>query len=1110
MKKKLQNLIPLSKPGIKKLLLTMKLSLIIVFLSVLQVSANMYSQITVNLDVQDKSICDVLKTIEQQSQVRFFYSDDLLVIDELIDVKADNKNIISVLDDIFLKSQLTYKTYDNNLIVIAPRELLQQQKVTGTVTDKDGVPLPGVNVVVTGTTQGAITDIAGKYNIEVPQDARSLTFTFVGTVSQEITIGTLTQINVTMAESAIGLDEVVVIGYGTQKKVNLTGSVESIKGTQIIKQPVSQTSQALVGLTPGLTAIQSSGQPGMDYSTLRIRGTGSIGASNDPLILIDGVAGNINIINPSDIDDISILKDAAAAAIYGSRASNGVILVTTKRAKTGKLSINYSNYIGWQKPTGLPKFVGALDFLKYSGESQAVIDEYAAGIISNPDLYPDTDWVKELFTENGFQQYHNMSISGGTESIKSVASISFVDQGANIINFNYKRYNGRFNTDLKLSDKIDINFDLSFSRSLTKAPSASLTYITREVFRDPPTCSAIHSDGSWGDGWQGQNGVAAARAGGSNTQLSNYFRGVIRINYSPIKDLKFSVLYTPEYNDGYNSHFSKMYQTIVDWTTKTTRNYPSRNTLSQRNEQSFTHNFNALATYNKTFNNHYFAALLGYEFIKYEYVTFGASRQDFILQDFEVLNAGSAATALNSGSATQSGLVSYFGRLNYAFKEKYLIEANVRSDASSRFASGNRVSVFPSFSGGWRLSEESFIKDLGLFSNLKLRASWGQLGNQQIRSDIPYESSIAIGSSDFPYASSIAIGSSNFLFNNAINTGAIQSVLANSAIKWETTETTNLGLDVGFLKQRLTLTAEYYIRKTKDILLPLPIPLVMGLSPSIQNAGDVENKGLDFSLGWRDVKGDFTYGAQLNFSDVKNKVTNLSGVGPIISGNYITEVGSPIGSIYGYESAGIFQNQAAIDEAPTQFGTLIPGNIQYKDQNGDGKINSDDRVIIGDPFPKMSYGLNLDASYKGFDLSVYFQGVGKRDVLLHQDAVWALFNAGKIQEWHVREFWSPENTAAQFPIIYATSSGSNDAQICSTWVFNASYLRVRNISFGYTIPKSVLKNISVNSLRVYFSGQNLFTFDNLPEGIDPLMPNNSNGSIFPVNKNFNIGVDVQF
>ncbi|MCE5346909.1 MAG: SusC/RagA family TonB-linked outer membrane protein [Bacteroidales bacterium] len=1085
----------------------MKLSTILMMVFTLSLSATGLGQFSFN--AEGIKVRDVFQIIENESSYRFFYNDDFEFVDKVVNLKVEDQNINQVLDKLLKLNDFSYQIFDNKLIVVSLKEDPQQSIVKGKVTDTKGNPLPGTTVQVKGTIQGIITDLNGNFSIDVANPNAILIFSFVGYIPKEIPVQNQTSISVILSEDIRGLEEVVVIGYGTQKKVDLTGSVESINGNQIARQPVAQTSQALVGLTPGLTAIQSSGQPGKDNSTLRIRGTGSIGASNDPLILIDGVEGDLNSINPNDIEDISILKDAAAASIYGSRASNGVILVTTKRAKSGKLSLNYSNFIGWQKPTELPKFLGALDFLKYSGESQSVIDNYAAGMVSNPDLYPDTDWVNEVFTESGFQQYHNMSVSGGNETIKSLASISFLNQGANIINYNYKRYNGRFNSDIKISNKIDINFDLGFDRSLTKAPVTSLTYVVRDTYRIPPIYSAIHSDGSWGDGWGGENPVAAVRDGGNSNSQSNYFRGILRANYTPVKDLKFSVMYSPEYNDGYNSSFTKMYQTIIDWEAKTKRNYPNRNGLSQSNSRSFTNNFNALATYNKVFGRHIFSVLLGYEFIKYDYSTFGASRQDFILDKYEVLNAGSAESDGNSGSATQSGLVSYFGRLNYSFNNKYLFEANLRRDASSRFASENRVSIFPSFSAGWRLSEESFIKNLDLFSNLKLRASWGQLGNQQI-------------GSDFPYASSISMGTSNFLFNNAIITGATQDVLANSAIKWETTETTNFGLDLGFLNQKLTLTAEYYIRKTNDILLRLPIPLVIGLSPSMQNAGNVENKGFDLSLGWKDDIGDFTYNARLNFSDVRNNVTNLSGVGPIISGNSITQVGSPIGSIYAYESVGIFQDAATITSSPTQFGSLIPGNIQYKDQltvdtdndhipdAADGKINSDDRVIVGDPFPRMSFGLDLSAAYKGFDLSVYVQGVGKRDVILQGDAVWALFNAGKIQEWHVRECWSQENTGAKYPIIKATSSGSNDAQMSSTWVFDASYLRVRNISFGYTLPKTLFNNKFVNSMRVYFSGQNLLTFDKLPQGIDPLIPNGTEGTLFPITSNFTFGVDVQF
>lgn len=985
----------------------------------------------------------------------------------------------------------------------------QTKSVGGRVTDAAGTPLPGVTVVVKSTSAGIVTGTDGSYSIaDVPENA-TLVFSFVGMKSQEIAVAGRNTVDVQMEEETIGLEEVVAIGYGTQKKVNLTGSVESIGGDQIARQPVAQTSQALIGLAPGLTAIQSSGQPGNDKASLRIRGIGSIGASNDPLILIDGVAGDINSIDPNDIADISVLKDAASASIYGSRASNGVILITTKRAQKGGISVSYKNYFGWQKPTTQPKFLGALDFLKYSGESQDKIDEYAANMKTNPDVYPDTDWVKEVFSEDGFEQYHNLSVNGGTGKIGVLASLSYTDQDANIPSYRYKRYNGRFNSDFRVSEKFSINFDLSFTKAENNQPTPELEYVVRQAYRLPPIYHAVHSDGSWGDGWGGQNPVAALHDGGYRNSFSNSFSGILKASYTPLEGLQFSAMYAPGYSDGYNKSFVRTYQTIMDWEAKTTRTVPDRNRLSQSNARSFTDNFNALATYSKRLNEHNFSVLGGYEFIKYEYEDFGASRTDFILQNYQVLNAGSEENDANNGRATHTGLVSYFGRANYSFKERYLLEANIRRDASSRFDKNKRVGVFPSFSAGWRLSEETFIKNLDLFSNLKVRASWGQLGNQQI-------------GSDFPYASSISLGSTNYVFNDAVATGAAQQVLANKDIKWETTETTNIGLDAGLLDQRLTLSVEYYSRKTKDILLQLPIPLVIGLDPSTQNAGNVENKGWDFSLDWQDKVGDLQYGAKFNFSDVRNEVTNLAGIGPIINGNAIIEVGSPINLIYGYETIGIFQDETAIHDAPSQIGTLKPGNLQYKDQltvdtdedgvpdQGDGVINSNDRVTLGNQFPKMTFGIDLNAAYKGFDLFVSLQGVGKRDVLLGGDLVWPLFNAGKIQNWQVNEFWSPENTGAAFPVIAPTSFGSNDIQPSSTWVFDASYLRVRNVTLGYTLPKSLLGKTGLDNFRIYCSGQNLFTFDNLPEGIDPLVPNDSQGAIYPITSSVIIGIDVKF
>lgn len=984
----------------------------------------------------------------------------------------------------------------------------QRKKLTGIVSDEKSEAIPGVTVIVKGTAIGTVTDFEGKFIIEVPVDAMALVFSFVGYEPQEVPAN-LPSYNIVLKEQRIGLEEVVAVGYGTQKKANLTGSVETVSGEKISRQPVIQTSQALVGLASGLTAVQSSGQPGRDNAVLRIRGIGSIGASNDPLILVDGVESDLNRIDASDIESISVLKDAAAASIYGSRASNGVIVVTTKRAKSGDMKLSYKNYIAFQKPTDLPKYLGTLDYLKYSGATQTVIDKYTANLGSDPDHYADTDWVDQLFTENGLQQYHNLMVSGGSDKIKVLASISYTDQTGNIKNYNYDRYNGLFNSDFKISEKFNVNFDLNFSKALQSSPTASLERIVRDAFRIPPIYYSVHSDGQWGDGWAGQNPIALVASGGLNNSSSNYFRGNLKANYSPIPELTFTVSYAPEYYDQFDKSFSKSFNTIIDWDAQSKRLINSPNSLSQSNARSFTDNFNALVKYTRQINENNLSVLAGYEFIKYQYERFGAGRTTFILQDYQYLDAGSAEFDSNSGSATHWGLMSFFGRLNYSLKDRYLFEANLRRDASSRFDKENRVALFPSFSAGWRLSEENFIKNTGIFSNLKLRASWGQLGNQQV-------------GSDFPYASTISLGKNNYVFGNAIATGATQDILANRKVKWETTETTNFAVDAGFFDQRLSLTAEYYIRKTKDILLSLPIPLNIGLTPSTQNAGNMENKGVDLSLGWQDKVGDFSYGARVIFSNVENEVTNLAGVGPIISGSSIITIGQPINMIYGYETAGIFKDAASISSAPTQFGVLKPGNLQYKDQltidsdgdgikdKADGKINPDDRVILGNPFPRMTYGVDLNIGYKRFDLSVSLDGVGKRDVLLGGDLVWPLFNAGKIQEWQVNESWSNDNPGAKFPILSATSFGSNDVQTSSTWIFDASYLRVRNITLGYNFSPSLLNKIKLGDLRIYASGQNLFNFDNMPDGIDPLHENGSQGAVYPVTAVFTFGIDVKF
>lgn len=712
---------PDSSPALKKILSIMKFTTLFLIVFSLNISATVYSQNKkLSLNVENQSIKEVLYLIENQSDFRFIYESGKINLDKKVSVHAKDQSVEVVLKRLFEQEEIQYEITENKLILINPKEkganislevLQQSRRITGVVKDLSGEPIIGVNVVEKGTTNGTVTDINGHFSIDILSH-NILEISYIGYAMQELKITDRSVYDIVLLEDSEILDEIVVVGYGTQKKVNLTGAVESVSGEQLAKQPVAQASQALMGVAPGLTAIQESGQPGEDKATLRIRGMGSISASNDPLILIDGVEGDINTIDGNDIANISVLKDAASAAIYGSRASNGVILVTTKRGKEGAVSVNYKNYLGWSNPTNLPSFLGALDYMKYTGSDQSTIDEYRLGMAADPDRFPDTDWVDLMFSEKNFQQYHSLNVNGGSEKVRVLASVSLTDQGADIVKYGFKRYNGRFNSDIKFSDKFDINFDLAFSRSEQNASSADLTYVVRETFRVAPIYPAIYSDGSWADGFSGGNPIAQVRAGGYNKKLYNEFRGVLKANYRPIDGLNISVLYAPSYKDIYIKRAAKTFEQVMDWDAKTIRKKGDPNSFSQSNERPFSESFNAVVTYGKTIRDHTFSVLGGYEFIKNKYEMFSAGRQYYVLQNYEVIDAGSEEYDFNSGNATHSGLVSYFGRANYAYKDRYLLEVNVRRDASSRFAKDNRVGIFPSFAGGWRLSEESFMKNI--------------------------------------------------------------------------------------------------------------------------------------------------------------------------------------------------------------------------------------------------------------------------------------------------------------------------------------------------------------------------------------------------------------
>lgn len=988
----------------------------------------------------------------------------------------------------------------------------QSRIITGTIIDEDLSPLIGVAIQIPGTTQGTITDIDGTYSLTVPDGQDVLKFSYTGYETETFNIGNQSIIDLSMRQG-VELDEVVVVGYATQQKVNLTGSVEVVKAEELTRQPVVQASQALAGLVPGLTAVQSSGQPGADNAVLRIRGIGTLGsgAKNNPLILIDGVPDDINGLDPNDIETISVLKDASAAAIYGSRAANGVILVTTKRGNEGKITTTLNSYYGAQSPVQNLKFLDALGYMEAFNSAQPgaftedVLNQYRNGSGVGTESLPNTDWVNLLFSEPGIQQNHSLAVRGGTDKVRIASSISFSDQDGNVPNFTFKRYNGRFNLDYGLKENIDLSFDLNFRRDNQGQPG-DLNNLTRSSYRLQPLFVAVNDDGTWGPGFSGGNPIAAANSSARDLTTTNYVRAVVKATVRPMENLSVTATYAPQFLDRDIDDFNTGF-TYYD-ASGAPPNNNSNGSLFKTTFTSFTHNFNAVANYGKTFGDHSLSGLVGYELLKFESETWRASRLNYIIPEFRQLNNGDADTQLNSGSSTLNGLESIFGRINYVFQNKYLFEANVRKDASSRFAKGFRSAIFPSFSIGWRVTQEDFFPDDGLLSNLKLRASWGQLGNQFIfdGSGNPI---------NFAYTSLFGLGNANPVIGGVPIVGGAQSVLANSELRWETGETTNFGLDAGFLNGRFNVTADYYIRATKDILLGVTIPTSVGFNAPVQNAGEVQNKGYDLALDWRDNLGQFKYGINFNISDFNNEVIDLGGLDQLPPGNTINRVGEEIGAIFGLQTDGLYQesdfnSEGVLNESlPTPgFGAIQAGDIKYVDVNGDGQLNNDDRTIIGSNITNRSWGIELFSEYQGVDVSVSFVGAGGRDVMLQGDAGWAFFNAGKIQEW-MSDYWTPQNTDATHPRIHPASSHPN-WRTNEQWLHDTTYGRLRNLTVGYSLGNDILDQVGISRARIYLSGQNLVTWDRMPDGIDPLIPNFSSGSFYPVAKVILGGFNLTF
>ena len=907
------------------------------------------------------------------------------------------------------------------------------------------------------------------------------------------------------------LDEVVVVGYGTQKKVNLTGSVLNVSSKDLVKRSASNTSVALQGLAPGVSVVTTSGRPGYDGAGIKIRGTGSLNSSSNPLILIDGVEGYMNFLDMNTIESISVLKDAASASIYGSRASNGVILVTTKRAKEQPLKVTYNGYVGYNTPTDLPDPVNAIEYMEAinlananAGANQTysddLINQYKTMGADNLNRY-ETNWREEIIKNMALTHNHSVSLTGGSKDISVFANAAYYYQDGNIVNNYYDRMTLRLNTDAKVTNwlKVGVNVNIRQSKSVSPAldsPESIINKATTFV----PIFSGINNDGTWGYGQNGDNPIASAEVGGISTSRTPELALKGFATFNPFSGFDFTTSYSSSRLETKGDSFVKPYDTYEYGAFKTS--YPPAGTSKYEGwSQEMSNEFNTQASYEKTIKRNYFKVLAGVQTSEKSGRAFSATRTGFNFTGFEDLNNGDVSTASNAGSHWNWTMLSYYSRINYNFKDRYLLELNGRWDASSRFMADQRWGFFPSASLGWRASEEPFFESIkSVVNNLKFRGSYGTLGNQEVNSYYPFASSIASGY--------------GYWFNEVLGTGTTQTQVANEKISWEKSTQFNVGVDFDLFNSKLTGTFDYYVRNINDMLQQFPIPLYVGLSSSWENAGSMRNNGWDLSLVWRDKVGEVDYNITGSLSDVKNTVTNLYGKEYI--GTQITREGDALGSWYGYLSDGYFQTQSEIDNSPV-YGTrtnIKPGYIKYKDISGpdgtpDGVVNDFDRTILGNPSPRYEFSLNLGAEWKGFDVSVFFQGVGKKEIFYSGNGA-RPFYIGRTIMRNQLDNWTPENPNAEFPLLLIDGSGSNVNNIISDfWVKSGAYLRLKNVVVGYSLPKNMLKKMNIENVRFYVNAQNLLTLSDAYKGYDP-EASVSGGSFYPLMQTFTFGMDIRF
>ncbi len=1122
--------------SIKKLLMIMKLTLFLFLLSISGLFANGgYSQESlVDLNFKNVSVNQILAEIERQSEYRFFFNHDQINTERRVDLSVTKVKISKVLKELFADTDVAYEMVENHIVLVSKTKLISLNKeiiITGKVTDSnEGQSLPGVNIQVKGSTEGTITDLDGKFSIGVADPNATLIFSYVGYATQEVALEGRTTLDVLLVEDIKNLEEVVVVGYGTIKRSDLTGSISSVKGEKLETLTSKRLDQALQGQMAGLTVMNTDGAPG-GKTTIRIRGSNSVMGGNNALVVVDGLQGaDMSILNPNDIESIEVLKDASATAIYGSRGSNGVILITTKSGQSGKPTITYSMYAGRQKLSNRLDLLNAGDYARTINASHALNNSlfeptpvFTEQQISDFDANGGTDWQNEIYKVAPIQS-HQLSLSGGTKSLKYFVSGGYLGQDGIMLNSGYKRFSIRANLSTDINKWLSFGINTSSIKVEGKSPafgenaSGQLSSVVLTAPRWGATNSVYdqagnytHHPANYGpfDTW---NPVASAlEVDPSYKSINNVAN--LYLQFKILEGLTLRVNGSANIVTSSNSRF---------YNEKTKEGIENNGKVGYGELENglwvYYQNSNLL-TYDKTFGSHHITVTGVAEQSIGEWNGSSLQASQFTVGQTGLYDLAGAGLVKNYSSNNKRVLNSFMGRLNYAFRDKYLITASYRADGSSVFGTNNKWGYFPSASVAWKLSEEEFIKQLGLFTILKLRTSIGTTGNQAIN---PYQTQASINSGE------------NYPFDGGNNTNVGFGITSakNDNLKWESTYQTNLGLDLAMFGGRLTATLDIYKKTTKNLLLSRDLATSSGLSSIIDNVGSMENKGLEITVGGDPVVGVFNWNTSFNLTLNRNKVLDLgetefleyytSSGGYSLDGSLMRIYpGEPIGQMYGWGYENTWHESERAEAA--SYGQL-PGDPHYTDLNKDGKIDNDDLKVIGNSLPKFVYGWSNKFTYKGFDLDFIFQGVYGNNVF-NQPRI-RLESQDQATSTNILNRWTPENQNTDVPAFIYEKDRIN-ANLINTvsgvdarngrWVEDGSYLRLKNLTFGYNFSTSKLSKYGVSRLRVYFSGSNLLTFTKYT-GYDPEVSsyngNDAQSGVdfgnFPSSRILSFGLDVSF